>query len=43
MMKAITELVSERNNLQVIIATHSPFIGTNHDDSLAEVEIIDGD
>lgn len=43
LMKAITELVSERNNLQVIIATHSPFIGTNHNDSLAEVEIIDGD
>ena len=43
LMEIITELVEMRKNLQVIIATHSVYIGAHHGDSLSKVEILYND
>lgn len=39
LMEIITERMENNNKIQVVIATHSPYIGTYHENSLAKVKV----
>ena len=41
LIELISKINANKKKTQILIATHSPFIGTYHDDVIAEVKIKD--